>query len=554
MTTVIDALIVTFGMDPAGIEKGSKEATGHLETLKSNALSIFAAIGGVALFTGLMKSSFDAAIAAGVLADSLGEDVEQINAMGQAVAAQGGTVEGFNDSLGNLNAAVGEMAAGFGGPGKDAFEKFGISMRDANGDMRKSSDVLLDLSDHLSKMTIGEAVAIGETMGIDAATIKSIHGGKDATLELIKAQKEKGVMDKESIEAAKKTKESMNAAKANIERASSAILQMLSPAIEMLANGAAFVADKVSKAFKKISDFVEEHSAVITVAIGAAAAIFAGIYASSIAKATAAMIRLGIATLIANLPLILMVAAIALVSAAIGLLVEDFLVWKEGGESAFGGVYQAVSDFWAKVKPIVDLFVNYFSAGWAVIWEACKLAFNFIKGLFTGDFTAFYASIDGLKTKFSELWEAAKNLAKPFFDWVSEKFGGLGSVVSGIAKYFGLGGEEGAKEGGPEPGAPGANGSAAPSAKEAVSPADAAAGGAPGANGKDAPSAKDAVSPAAVAAGAGAGNKTVTVTQQVTATVNTQATDGKGVASALNGAAGNELQNLVNTMDSGVMQ
>ncbi|MFJ7315274.1 hypothetical protein ACIQVE_21425 [Pseudomonas sp. NPDC098747] len=533
MATVIDALIVTYALDPSGIEEGAKEATGALETMKANALSIFAAIGGIALFTGLMKSSFDAAIAAGVLADSLGEDVEQINAMGQAVAAQGGTVEGFNDSLGNLNSAVGEFAAGFGGPGADAFEKFGISMRDANGDMRKSSDVMLDLSDHLSKMTIGEAVAIGETMGIDAATIKSIHGGREATLELIKVQKEKGGMTDKDVEQAKKLQDSMKKTKADIERATIPILTMIMPALSMLAEVVAVVASAVGKGFKAIGDFVKDHGTVIVVALGVAATAFGVIYRNAVMTAAAAMIKFGMASLragamfvLANLPLIAMVGIIALVSAAIGLLVEDFMVWMDGGESAIGSVLGDFDTFWAGIKPIFDSLAQIFTSVWDLLTTPAKIAFGILKGLFTGDFEFLKSTVLGLGDVFTNLWEGIKSLAQPFFDWISEKFSGMGEVVGGIAKFFGVGGDE-----------------------------EGAEVGAPGAKGAGAPTAKDAVSPSAIAAGAGAGNKTVTVTQSVgSVTVNTQATDGKGVASALNGATNTELQGLVNSVDSGVMQ
>ncbi|HWH86159.1 MAG TPA: hypothetical protein VNV36_05205 [Pseudomonas sp.] len=525
MATVIDSLIVLFGLDPSGVEKGAQEATGTLETLKSNALSIFATIGGVALFTGMIKSSFDAAIAAGELAATLGEDVEQINAMGQAVAAQGGTVEGFNDSLGNLNAAVGEMAAGFGGPGKDAFEKFGISMRDANGDMRKSSDVLLDLSDHLSKMSIGEAVAIGETMQIDPATIKMIHQGREATEGFIKAQKEKGVMSAEEIDQAKKLQESMRKTKAEIERATVPILTMIMPALSMLAEVVAVVATAVGKGFKVIGDFVEEHSTVIVVALGVAGTAFAVIYRGAILKAAAAMTILGIKTLIATWPIILMVAAIALISAAIGLLVEDFMVWMDGGESAFGGVYGAVAGFWAKIKPIFDAIGDLFGALWDLGVAAAQIVFDKIASIWNA------------------LWEPMKAPAQELFNWISEKlnvflrmFDKVKEVAGKVKGWFGDAGEE----------ATGFIEGLTKKVKAKTEDVKAAATGA---------AAKDAISPAAAAAGAGAGNKTVTVSQSVNGvTINTQATDGKGVAAAFNGATSDDLKGIVTAVDSGNFQ
>jgi hypothetical protein len=530
MATVIDALLITFGLDPSGIHKGAEEGKSSLEGLKSAALKAFAVIGSAVLIKQAFSEYLVAADSVAKLSAKLGENASEMQAWGGAVALEGGSIESFNSSISNLNEGLVQMATTGGGRSAKFFQALGISATDASGKVKPATEVLLELSDKFKDMSAQEVAGLGAKMGLDAGTISMLKKGRDGIAAMIEEQKELGEYTKKDTDAAEAFNDSWDKTSKSLSMVATKIFTIFTPALTGMMDAirpiiiqirkwAEILSDKLQPAIDAITKFMKEHQTVVTTAF----AVIAGVLVALLVPALWSAV---VATYALLAPYIAIAAVIALVGLAIGLLVEDFIVWQEGGESAFGGVYQAVADFWAQVKPIVDLFINYFTAGWALIWEAAKTAFAFLKGLFTGNFTEFFAAIDGLQEKFALFWEAVKNLAAPFFDWLGEKFATVAELGGKVAGFFSFGGDDEGSE-----------------------------AGASGASGAGAPTAKDAVSPAAVAAGASAGSKTVTVTQSVgSVTVNTQATDGKGVASALNGATNNELQGLVNSVDSGVMQ
>lgn len=522
MATVIDALLVTFGLDPSGIKKGAEEGKSSLEGLKSTALKVFAVIGGAVAVKAMISNFSDGADAAMKLSDALGENMEDIQAMGRAAALEGGSVDGFNGSMKNLNSQLVQMATTGGGRSKKVFDELGISATDAAGKVRPVSDVMLDLSDRFKGLSAQEAAGLGDKIGLDAGTINLLRKGREEIALATKAQKELGVYTKQDALVAAEFNDTMDNMKTAVTMATAPIIQMIVPALTLLADWATKAAVIVRKSFQAINDFVKEHGAVIAVAIGAAATIIAMKYRQAIMQATAAMIRLGIATVIANAPLYLMIAVIALISAAIGILVEDFMVWMDGGESAIGAVLGDFETFSATTKEIIDKFGALFMAVWELISTPTKAFFALIKGLFTGDFGDFFTLIDSFGEKFGNVWDLIKSPAETFFTWLAGKFGWIGEgfeKVKGWAKALGFSGSDDETK-------------------------DGAAIGA-----------KDAVSPAVAAAGAGAGGKSVTASQSVgEVNIYTGTTDVAGVANSFSQKTGEDFSKFVMASDSGNVQ
>lgn len=520
MATVLDAFLITFGLDPSGIKKGADEGKSALDDLKSTALKAFAVIGGAALIKSAFSHYLEAADSVAKLSDAMGENASEMQAWGGAVALEGGSIESFNGSIKNLNEQMVQIATTGAGRSKKFFDALGISATDATGKVKPATSVLLELSDKFAGLSAQKAAGLGAKIGLDAGMIHLLMKGRQGVEDMLKAQKELGEYTKKDMDAAQDFNDSIDMTGKAMSMTAAKIFTLFAPSLTKLSN---FVREamivmrewvekvmpQLEAKLASVSAFFEKHGALIGAALTAVAAILAYIYVPAMLSAAAA-------SFVAMLPLILIVAAIAAVSLAIGALVEDFLVWQAGGESAFGGVYQAVADFWAKVKPIVDLFINYFSAGWGLIFAAAKTAFAFLKGLFTGDFSEFFAAIDGLQEKFAAFWGAIKALAQPFFDWLAEKFAWIGDAVGGAKSLLGIGGDDKAGAGGV-------------SASEAISPL--------------------------AAGGANSTSKSVTATQQIgNLNVYSAAKDAAGIGKDIAGATSSGFGNLVMAADSGVVQ
>jgi hypothetical protein len=156
----IGALSVRIGADTADLTKGLNQAKDGIKSFEnasgrlSNTLKgLFAVIsvGAIASFT---KEVIDAGDALGDLSERTGISVDQLSRL--QYAAQISDVS-LGELQGSLNSLTKNMSAASMGTGEAdrAFKLLGISYKTANGDLRNSNDVLLDLADSFSKLEDG---------------------------------------------------------------------------------------------------------------------------------------------------------------------------------------------------------------------------------------------------------------------------------------------------------------------------------------------------------------------------------------------------------------
>jgi len=176
---------------------------------------------------------------------------------------------------------------------------------------------------------------IGEMYGLDMATIDSLRGGMKGLNESLATVRKRPAITKEDFERARKFKLSLQDIKDEIMAWVNRVARHLYPAWE------------------RFVDVFKNHKPVI---LGTLAAI--GV----------AMGVIALKSILMAAPVLLMVAALVAVGAIIGLLIEDFLVWKAGGESAFGSfhekiqglleslsaLWEALKEFWSALQPILD--------------------------------------------------------------------------------------------------------------------------------------------------------------------------------------------------------
>ena len=92
MATVIDALIITMGLDPAGVDKGMDQVESRLKGGVGNIVNnIFAPLAGVFAFDAMISNFLNAADALGDLSGQLEIGVQDLDAWSQAAALSGGS-------------------------------------------------------------------------------------------------------------------------------------------------------------------------------------------------------------------------------------------------------------------------------------------------------------------------------------------------------------------------------------------------------------------------------------------------------------------------------
>ncbi len=183
----IGALSVRIGADTTDLKKGLNEAERSVNSFEDSVSKLKKVIGGLAILTVLneiaqfTKGVVDAADALGDLSERTGISVDQLSRL--QYAAQISDVS-LGELQGSLNALTRNMSAASMGTGEadQAFKLLGVTYKNANGSLKDSYEVLLDLADVFSGLEDGpnkNALAFA-IFGKSAATlIPLLNQGRD---------------------------------------------------------------------------------------------------------------------------------------------------------------------------------------------------------------------------------------------------------------------------------------------------------------------------------------------------------------------------------------
>jgi len=279
------------------------------------------------------------------LGNVTGESTDYIHRLGQVAELSGSSVQAAQSSILGLSKVIGEAANGT-GKGAKAFEQYGLSAKDAEGNIKQTSVVLEELRQKMRGMESSEQIAMLAKLGVDGSMIQLLTADLDefneqmAEMQLMTL----GVGTEENTTTAAAFKDALTELGIMLKSLGETIALRIAPAITELIgkfkawfveNSAliASVGDAIGFVLGLIFDvanaFITTLDRLVSHTIGWENAIYL------VGAALAWMGR----SLLFN-PLTLWVAGIA----AVLLLIEDLIVYMKGGESFF-------SDYW---KPIAD--------------------------------------------------------------------------------------------------------------------------------------------------------------------------------------------------------
>lgn len=171
------------------LEKAKRQLAGFDKSVNETAKRIGAGVGAAAVgaavgFAAMVKSAIDAADEMSKLAQSTGVSTEALSQL-QYVADLSG-VDDLGGSLAKLNKTIGEAAEG-GKAQTEAFARLGISVRDAEGNIRSTEEVLGDVADAFASTEDGAAktkIAMDLFGRSGAQLIPMLNGGRAGLAEL----------------------------------------------------------------------------------------------------------------------------------------------------------------------------------------------------------------------------------------------------------------------------------------------------------------------------------------------------------------------------------
>jgi hypothetical protein len=352
----------------------------------------------------------------GEQAKQLGLNVTMLDAWGQAVRREGGTADGFVQSVQTLTLSLQRMAIGAPLRGKRFFEALGIT--DPQHELNNIFELFPKLAEKVKDMPKAQSFAMLRGIGLDEATIRILQAGGKEVEELIARQKMLGNITQEDTEIAKKF---------NVEWMD----------VKQVLRGAMIEADTtflpiLGRMLKYVEEFIlflREHKDLVV-------GFFYGLGAA-IAVATLAMWRLNIAFL--SNPITWIIIGIGLLIAAFAFLYDDIKAFTAGHNSAIGEMMKryplfktAIEDIifaYKKVMETLDFFklkndeiLNYLDTHWGKFGQILKTIVETLEKIV--QLNPVDLLLGGGTTDIKEGGSAA-------WDWIKGKFTGGGNGNSG---------------------------------------------------------------------------------------------------------------------------
>jgi len=486
MDNVIKELLVSLGfkIDEAGL----KNFLGGISSASVRIMALGATMTAVA---GVIVNSID----------NVAKEAEQLDLLAQRFNTTASAMDDFGDtaeimgigqdkafeSMTALNRVVGQAALGI-GRGKVIMEKLGVSVKDAGGHVRATTDVMADLQTKLSTMDRGQAISVMERLGLDPAMLRMFNGELGNTSKIGKELSdidasvgfdfEKNIS--ESKEYMKQQREMMvdvRLLKMWFDKLWEKIATDLMPKVRQGMKNVSASFESFRKVLqsdgKKIVDAIEPIIETI-INIGAGFLTLVGRIASIAGQLIGAVVniwgKLNEATngwigylalaLIAwkafNLGFLLTpIGMIIGLSVAVLALYDDFMTWKEGGDSLidWGSGFGEMLMYGTAL--VVGLGASMLATkaimmGWAlstnIITMALKgaqLAMFLFNAVMSANpialvVIAIAALIAGGVALIAN-WSTVKAWFSEFFKWFGDKFSGMSQMASSLGSMFGGG-------------------------------------------------------------------------------------------------------------------
>lgn len=399
----ITTLVVKFLADNQQLLQG----VGQIQKVMTNLDNIIKSVGlSFAIAFGKQKANefVDLSDRMNKLSKATRESTDDLQKWENAVKIAGGDSDAFSGTVKNLADELNLLPFnGAGGKMLGMFSSVGIMTRNAEGQIKKPLELLTELSDKMAGMGEAKSLTFGTRFGLDENTVRIMQQGRDALKSYLEQGKSVGILSQDEIKRGAAMKRTFNEMQAAVTFLGLRIGSALLPAVKLF-----------NELMQKIGQFAQKNERLLKSAFLAAATVIT----AALIPAVVALGKAMLLSIVSN-PILLALAAI---SAAIMLLVDDFLAFKEGAESFFdwGGIID-------KLQPFIDFFNT-------TLKEALSLGLDILKqfALSVGDI------VHAIVWAFHSLGE---EIGKAFAAVVSQwdKISGFASKVKG---WFGFGSED----------------------------------------------------------------------------------------------------------------
>jgi hypothetical protein len=294
-SAVIGALRVVLGADTAAFETGLKGASNRMDGFAKDMAKMGAAVGlaiaGAAVAIGVaVGRALDEADKLGKAAQKIGIPVEELSKLKFAAELADVSIEQLQTGVSKLSRAMSEISGGkTSGAAAEAFTALRIKVTDANGKLKATDDILLEIAGKFEGFRDGAektalAVALFGKSGADL--IPFLNQGATGITALKKQAEDLGiVIDEKTAKAAEQFNDNLKTLGKLSDAATISIAAFLAPALALLTSKLIEVqieGTKTNTVMSVIGEVLAKSFPGIAAAIKATAAAMAGAQTESL--------------------------------------------------------------------------------------------------------------------------------------------------------------------------------------------------------------------------------------------------------------------------------
>ena len=200
MNDILKEFKIVFGLDDKPLQDGIKQTESSLKGLANTFAKITATYFSYQALSGIIKSFNDFNTTLDNSTAIMGYNVEWVANYGNALKRFGGDTNSVVSTLNNLNQHLQDVKFG-GGALIEVAKKYGIAFTNSNGSLMNAETLLGSLANQMQRYDKQTRVAIANQLGLDESMQRAfLDGGKELN-NLIKKQKELGLVTKDDLKA-----------------------------------------------------------------------------------------------------------------------------------------------------------------------------------------------------------------------------------------------------------------------------------------------------------------------------------------------------------------
>lgn len=375
----------------------------------------------------------------GLLAQETGLAVARIQELSFAAEMSGGSAGAMESTIESLTATIGEAAQ----KGSEDFSRLGISVRNANGQVKNADQVLSEVSSRFKQLglSMAEQKGFASALGIDSSLLLMMNKSGEEIGNLTAQAGELGTTSKEQAKATEEYNQALVTQRFAMDGLRRLVANGLAPELTRMSEG-------ITELIKNNKDWVVDGLQLLLAALNNLGEMLARtwpVLAAGVGVFVALKVAaIGFGTVMATIfsPVVLITAGIV----ALLVIVDDLIVAFQGGESIIRDFFLTFFDY--DITPLLQDIVGTFNQIMGKVMEIGGLMVDFLGGLFStigalwmGDFTG---ALESLKEAFGAYAEA---MGKVFelvfggvFDWVKDSLTDL--LPNWAKKLLGFGGEK----------------------------------------------------------------------------------------------------------------